>query len=121
MEIAEELREKKDFGDNGDPMSPKSQHHPNNEEHNLSPESEKDETALEWTRTHESQHRATLGTTQESKQSTAPLPPMGAGRPYPPDLPGQEMYLVEFNGADDPSHPQNWSMTVRLVPAKLQR
>ena len=82
------------------------------------PDLEKDETALSWIRTHESQYVHTVGAMPGSRQITSSLPPMGAGKSYPPDLPGQEEYVVEFDGANDPTHPQNWSMNVRLVSAK---
>jgi DHA1 family multidrug resistance protein-like MFS transporter len=39
--------------------------------------------------------------------------PMGAGKEYPPLLPDPETYVVEFDGAEDPLHPYNWSMTRR--------
>lgn len=39
--------------------------------------------------------------------------PLGAGKPYPPDLPNVEGYIVEFEGGDDPMHPQNWPMKRR--------
>jgi len=78
---------------------------------------EKQETALNRIRTQQSQYAHTVGARQRSRQSTSSLPPMGAGKPYPPDLPGQEEYLVEFDGADDRIHPQNWSMSIKLVPA----
>ena len=29
---------------------------------------------------------------------------------YPPNLPAQEEYVVEFDGPDDPMHPQNWRL-----------
>ena len=36
------------------------------------------------------------------------LPNFGGGKPYPPDLPPYEDYVVEFDGPDDPLHPMNW-------------
>jgi hypothetical protein len=33
---------------------------------------------------------------------------IGAGRPFPPDLPDRGRYLVDFDGPDDQSNPQNW-------------
>jgi len=44
----------------------------------------------------------------KSRESRKPLPPFGAGKPYPPTLPDQEDYVVEFDGPDDPLHAQNW-------------
>ena len=29
---------------------------------------------------------------------------------YPPNLPAQEEYVVEFDGLEDPMHPQNWTL-----------
>ena len=39
---------------------------------------------------------------------------MGAGKEYPPLLPDREEYVVEFDGPDDPLHPQNWPMRKKL-------
>lgn len=40
---------------------------------------------------------------------------MGLGKEYPPDLPGQERYIVEFAGEDDPMHPHNWPTSKKRV------
>jgi DHA1 family multidrug resistance protein-like MFS transporter len=41
---------------------------------------------------------------------------MGGGKPHPPKLLGEnEAYLVDFDGPDDPTHPQNWPMSTRSV------
>ncbi|RAL08011.1 MFS transporter [Aspergillus homomorphus CBS 101889] len=45
--------------------------------------------------------------------------PMGAGKPYPPHLPGSEEYVVEFDGADDPMHPQIWPLKRRVMIGSL--
>lgn len=58
--------------------------------------------------THRLQHVQTVGASVKSKADTKPLPEFGGGKPYPPDLPPQEEYVVEFDGKDDPLHPQNW-------------
>jgi DHA1 family multidrug resistance protein-like MFS transporter len=34
---------------------------------------------------------------------------IGAGKPFPPPLPDPEKYTVEFDDADDPMSPYNWS------------
>lgn len=34
----------------------------------------------------------------------------GSGNPYPSELLGGDSFIVEFNGADDPTHPQIWHM-----------
>lgn len=57
--------------------------------------------------TYRLQHRSTVGST------TGPAPeeewlPIGSGKPYPPQLPHPEEYVVEFTGEDDPLHPHNW-------------
>ena len=61
------------------------------------------------TETHRLQHVQTVGASLKPKKTeTKPLPEFGGGKPYPPDLPPKEEYVVEFDGKDDPIHPQNW-------------
>ncbi len=69
---------------------------------------ERHPTELDRIHTAKSQHSATVGRSLTSRQSKKPLPDFGAGKPYPPPLPDQEEYVVEFVGADDPLHAQNW-------------
>lgn len=45
------------------------------------------------------------------------MPEMGLGKPYPPLLPAQEEYVVEFEGPDDPLHAQNWPMRKKILTA----
>lgn len=80
-------------------------------------------TTLERTHTHRTTHAATVGadhdgfgrvSTAASRKSQKPLPDFGNGKPYPPDLPEQEDYVVGFCGPDDPLHPQNWPMKKKL-------
>ncbi|KAL8793481.1 MAG: hypothetical protein Q9195_003964 [Heterodermia aff. obscurata] len=71
---------------------------------------ERHPTALSRIETQRSQHSATVGRSLKSRESKRPLPAFGAGKAYPPQLPGQEEYVVEFDGPDDPLHPQNWPM-----------
>ena len=71
---------------------------------------ERHPTALSRIETQRSQHSATVGRSLKSRESKRPLPAFGAGKSYPPLLPGQEEYVVEFDGPDDPLHPQNWPM-----------
>ncbi|KAJ5358859.1 uncharacterized protein N7496_011272 [Penicillium cataractarum] len=71
------------------------------------------EVELERIETYRLQHRSTVG-------SGVPVPrgewlPMGAGKPYPPALPDPEQFVVEFTGADDPLHPQNWSLRQKII------
>ena len=72
---------------------------------------ERHPTALDRIETHRSQHSSTVGglTSLRSRKSK-PLPSFGAGKPYPPLLPEREEYVVEFDGHEDPLHPQNWPM-----------
>ena len=66
-------------------------------------------THVERIETGRLQHVGTVGASATSRVSTKPLPEFGAGKPYPPPLPAQEEFVVEFNGPDDPLHPQNWA------------
>ncbi len=72
---------------------------------------ERQATALSRIHTARSQHSGTVGATLKSRQSRKPLPEFGGGKPYPPPLPAQEEYVVEFDGADDPLHPFNWPLS----------
>ncbi|KAF7714660.1 MFS-type transporter [Penicillium ucsense] len=69
--------------------------------------------ALSRIETQRLQHSMTVGESVKSRPSKLPLPPMGAGKPYPPQLPDREDYVVEFDGPDDPLYPQNWSLTTK--------
>ena len=73
---------------------------------------ERHPTMLSRIQTAKSQHTGTVGRsfTGKSRDSRKPLPEMGLGKPYPPKLPAQEQYVVEFDGPDDPLHAQNWPM-----------
>lgn len=71
--------------------------------------------ALSRIETQRLQHSMTVGESVKSRPSKLPLPPMGAGKPYPPQLPDREDYVVEFDGPDDPLYPQNWSLKTKYV------
>lgn len=71
---------------------------------------ERHPTELVRIHTQRSQHSATVGRASRSKDEKRPLPSFGAGKPYPPLLPNQEDYVVEFDGPDDPLHAQNWPL-----------
>jgi MFS transporter, DHA1 family, multidrug resistance protein len=71
---------------------------------------ERHPTALSRIETHRTQHSATVGRSLTSRESKRPLPRFGGGKDYPPLLPDREEYVVEFDGHDDPLHPQNWPM-----------
>jgi MFS transporter, DHA1 family, multidrug resistance protein len=61
------------------------------------------------TETHRLQHSHTVGASiVKTRTSRRPLPNFGGGKPFPPDLPEQDEYVVEYDGKDDPLHPQNW-------------
>lgn len=64
------------------------------------------------TETHRLQQTETVGA-RKSKDEP-PLPNFGGGKPYPPDLPPYEDYVVEFDGPDDPLHPQNWTFNKKF-------
>lgn len=79
--------------------------------------------AIRRIETHRSQHAGTVGASQlpsrlsqtiSRRRTERPLPNLGAGKPFPPLLPDREEYVVEFDGADDPLHAQNWPMKKKL-------
>lgn len=71
---------------------------------------ERHPTELSRIDTHRSQHSGTVGRSLRSRESKKPLPNFGGGKDYPPLLPEREEYVVEFDGPDDPLHPQNWPL-----------
>ena len=82
---------------------------------------ERHPTALSRINTIRTQHSHTLGTSLKSRTATrhsrTALPAFGAGKPYPPPLPAQEDYVVEFDGPLDPLHAQNWPLKKKLPVA----
>ncbi|KAF8243643.1 MFS general substrate transporter [Wilcoxina mikolae CBS 423.85] len=42
-------------------------------------------------------------------------PAFGGGKPYPPPLPEQAAYVVDFTGPDDPMHGQNWPLKKKII------
>ncbi|KAI1102321.1 MFS general substrate transporter [Jackrogersella minutella] len=80
---------------------------------------ERHPTELSRINTARSQHSATVGRRLRSRESRKPLPAFGAGKPFPPHLPNQEDYVVEFDGPDDPYHAQNWSLKKKLLTAAM--
>ncbi|KAK4101040.1 MFS general substrate transporter [Parathielavia hyrcaniae] len=79
---------------------------------------ERHQTELSRIHTARSQHSGTVGRTQSTKWKR-PLPNFGAGKAYPPLLPNQEDYVVEFDGPDDPLHAQNWPFSKKLLTATM--
>ncbi|KAI0900991.1 MFS general substrate transporter [Annulohypoxylon nitens] len=80
---------------------------------------ERHPTELSRINTARSQHDATVGRSLRSRESRKPLPNFGAGKPFPPQLPNQEDYVVEFDGPDDPYHAQNWSLKRKVLTAAM--
>ncbi|KAJ5159806.1 Major facilitator superfamily multidrug transporter FLU1 [Penicillium canariense] len=70
--------------------------------------------ALSRIETQRLQHSMTVGESVKSRPSKLPLPAFGAGKPYPPQLPNRDDYVVEFDGPDDPLYPQNWSIKTKI-------
>ncbi|KAL4913880.1 major facilitator superfamily domain-containing protein [Aspergillus aurantiobrunneus] len=78
------------------------------------PSPDREELELDRINTYRLQQHETVG----SRRSRVPREqwlPLGAGKPYPPDLPDVEAYIVDFEGSDDPMHPQNWPMKRRVI------
>jgi len=71
---------------------------------------ERHPTELSRIHTALSQHNSTVGRSLRSRESKKPLPAFGGGKPFPPQLPDREAYVVEFDGPDDPYHAQNWPL-----------
>ncbi|KAL3458961.1 major facilitator superfamily domain-containing protein [Aspergillus heterothallicus] len=72
-----------------------------------------DSLELSRIETYRLQQKTTVGSTR------GPLPrgewmAMGAGKEYPPLLPDPEQFVVEFDGANDPLHPYNWTLLRRI-------
>lgn len=64
---------------------------------------------------HHLAHSMTVGGSKFGPVETSELPPFGEGKEYPPPLPNQDDYVVEFNGHDDPHHAQNWPLKKKLM------
>lgn len=84
---------------------------------------ERHPTALSRIQTARDQHATTVGSHPDgrsvSRASRKPLPAFGAGKPYPPPLPDQEEYVVEFDGPNDPLHAQNWPLRKKLLTSAM--
>lgn len=73
-----------------------------------------DSIELQRISTYRLQQQQTVGSCHNRPPKNQWLP-MGATKPYPPSLPDPENYVVEFEGAEDPMHPQNWPMRNRYA------
>ncbi|KNG51450.1 major facilitator superfamily [Stemphylium lycopersici] len=81
---------------------------------------ERHATALDRIHTARSQHSQTVGSgILRSRSSRKPVPPFGAGKPYPPPLPNRDEYVVEFDGPNDPLHAQNWPFRKKIYTAVM--
>ncbi|KAL7930085.1 major facilitator superfamily domain-containing protein [Trichoderma chlorosporum] len=82
---------------------------------------ERHPTALSRIATQRSQHVNTVGGSirTESRASRKPMPAFGGGKPFPPLLPAQEEYVVEFDGPNDPLHAQNWPLKKKLITSAV--
>jgi MFS transporter, DHA1 family, multidrug resistance protein len=71
-------------------------------------------TQIESLRSAHLQHVHTVGSTRTEGRESKPLPPFGAGKPFPPVIPAErEAYVVDFEGPTDPLHPMNWSFKTK--------
>jgi DHA1 family multidrug resistance protein-like MFS transporter len=50
---------------------------------------------------------------QGSPEKSHQKPSMGAGKTIPPPLPNSNLYVVDFDGPDDPIHPLNWALGIK--------
>lgn len=75
---------------------------------------------LERTRTHHKQHAETVGARVAAEVPSYGMN-IGGGRPFPPGLPASDEYLVDFEDAHDPLHPQNWTMVRKYVTFPASR
>ena len=65
------------------------------------------------------QHSVTVGSSRQRPTEDFDLPPFGGNKPYPPQLPEREEYVVEFAGYDDPKHAQNFAPRRKLIIASV--
>lgn len=70
--------------------------------------------AIQRTETHRKQHAETVGARKPAKLPSYGLN-IGGGKPFPEPLPASSEYVVEFNDAHDPLHPQNWAIRRKYV------
>jgi DHA1 family multidrug resistance protein-like MFS transporter len=88
-------------------------------QHDVPPELEHNETLMSRIQTQRSQHSLTVAARLRSRKSKKLLPSMGADKPYPPALPEREVYVVEFDGVNDPMHAQNWPLKSKLLTGAM--
>ena len=59
------------------------------------------------------------GTKQRSTATIKTVATLGTDKPLPP-ADNKEEYAVEFKGADDPAHPQNWRFLTKYTLISLR-
>ncbi|KAL4914795.1 major facilitator superfamily domain-containing protein [Aspergillus aurantiobrunneus] len=74
---------------------------------------------LSRTETQRLQHSLTVGESVKARPSKLPLPPFGGGKPYPPDMPNRDDFVVDFDGPDDPLYPQNWPLMRKFYTSAM--
>ncbi|POS86336.1 hypothetical protein EPUL_002147 [Erysiphe pulchra] len=57
--------------------------------------------------------------TIQGRESKDSLPESGHVKWYPPPLPDPNLYLVDFDGPDDPIHAQNWPMKKKVLTTAM--
>lgn len=112
--------EKLEYDENNLSQTP-SQHEKTSTQFKAQHDLEQENSASARTQTNEYQNHNIPSETRNgngNRKLTSGYLSMGGGKPYPPELPGEnEAYLVDFDGPDDPAHPQNWPMMTRSVRA----
>ncbi|KAK9378018.1 major facilitator superfamily domain-containing protein [Kockiozyma suomiensis] len=80
------------------------------------PEQDDDPNLLQRVRTAISIASETIGTPKqlEFTKSGQALPAFGGGKPFPPLVQNRESYVVEFDGPNDPIHPQNYALLKKV-------
>ncbi|KAJ6260346.1 Major facilitator superfamily multidrug transporter [Drechslerella dactyloides] len=103
-----------------DSTGPTISHMPTVQDIEAGDDAERTRTLMSRTRTAQSVHANTIGADPTRTRSRKEkLPPFGSGKDYPPALPDQEQYVVEFDGFSDPLHPQNWSPRKKYLLSAL--
>ncbi|RKF58056.1 putative transporter C36.03c [Erysiphe neolycopersici] len=57
--------------------------------------------------------------TIQGRESKVSLPECGVVKWYPPPLPDSNLYLIDFDGPDDPTHAQNWPMKKKVLTTAM--
>lgn len=108
--------EEKEYGEK-DASQNSSRHEEPSTQFNAHHDSEQEDSTSTRTQTNEDEEQTTAREAMYGHgESKSDYLSMGGGKPHPPRLCGEnEAYLVDFDGPDDPTHPQNWPMRTRSV------